>query len=60
MRSGGDVDDMLKQFGNVAKKADVTSQSAEISAMKTTIIKWSVATLVALAASVFTIARFVH
>jgi hypothetical protein len=45
---------------HLATKADVSLVRAEISDAKTSMIQWTVSTVIAVAALVFAIAKFVH
>ena len=54
------VDGIAAQLPHLATKADVLAIKADISDWKTSIIQWMVGTSIAMAALVFTIAKFVH
>ena len=54
------VSAILAIIPHLATKADVADVKADVAAVETVIIKWIVATVLASAASAFTIAKFVH
>ena len=58
------VSAILAVIPHLATKADVTAAvgqlKADMAAMETAIIKWTIATVLASAALAFTIAKFVH
>jgi hypothetical protein len=54
------VSAILAVIPHLATKADVADLKVDVAAIETKIIKWIVATVLASAASAFTIAKFVH
>lgn len=50
----------LAQLPYMATKADVALVKADVSDAKTSIVQWTVGTVIAVAALVFTMAKFVH
>jgi hypothetical protein len=50
----------VAQLSYMATKADVALLKGDVSDAKTSIIQWVVGTLIAVAALVFSIAKFVH
>ncbi len=55
-----DVAAMKAQIPHLGTKADISAIAAQISSTETSMIKWSVGTLIAVAGVVFAAAKLIH